>query len=1240
MALYGLQPRRRKDSSATLPNVMKTQTYDRLVSLISTGFLMLAAASATATPAITLFQDDFQGGIPGWTEVQPAAGVWVEPPMLWQFDQVSDSFSEQGNIHTGGTAGSATRLTVMLISDATVPANFGYTARLTAGDDDGLGLIWGYENETTFYRIAFSRQAGRTAVWPALGTTVDRMSNNVPIDVVPATSAFINTANRPFDLSVGVTNGLLTVNIIDDPLGSATPVNIVTDLLLPVAPVGKVGIFSWGMSGGTPKSFRIQNPVLNGVALDAAAVTQVLSNWSFTTTPSSTNDYPTPAGLWSQALGPNGDRGMMVENDDQAPENTATSYTNCPVRAAIAGDASWSNYVFSARLQTPDDDGFGLLLRYQDRTNWYRIAFRSQNTASGGIRRGISVQKNVNRTFDQMLSTTAFLPPTNSAFDVHAAIRGNALQVMCVVNPDTGSPTYTSFGPIDMGASALVPANLSTGKVGVFSWAQASVAPSTEDYGTGVDSVKVRQVNGEGLLVSSPFGAPNPPLGMNDLPVSGLVTAKVDNAVIAAPGVRQISTGWSGAGSVPGAGATNEVIFTLSQFSIITWKWQTQYLLAAGATTGGSVGASAGPWINATSNVTVTATAIPGYVFVGWSGDNLSKSPNLSLQMILPYTLTANFEVDTDGDGLSDIWEQQFFGAGNLSQNAAGNPDGDGRNNLAEFQDGSNPAFAETLVFTDGLTSRWINESRDRAIPGQLGITNFGGGFRGLWEVSNQNRTANSAGPDDGAFISLTNYGTNASFQGPAIVVRSNVWNSSWASTFSLSAEFSVGDNDGNCLYFRYGDRSNWFRVTLCGDDAAAITRPTQGVSVQKRTNGWFSVVPLNYISGPLGSVFPDPLDTTGFKRLRVTVNGTNDFFEVRVIGWNALSSTPDWDPNFEVVHTFTDNSLPTGRIGIGPWGQGAFGAWNATNGNPIGAGMFADNIIVQVDGTNAFVEDWETATEHTDFPAGWENAYAGYPLGTLLGDWHVSAHGTIAGFGFAFGTPQSGTIEFPEADGEGPIMLAPALTNANYLLELGIHPLDDGGMGFVYDFKDTNNFARVLFDSRVPVGGDMVQGVNISRKSGGVWSTIVAGDNTFVYAPGHPFDVRFANNNSKYTLTASLADNPSTVYHWSWTDQPVSATNRIGLALWDMPDAHYTYLRATALPAIIPFIPLNIDSAAISGGNVILNISKPTGSSYHVLRATNVTGPYTTNALNQTGAQYMEPAGTGNVFYKLQLVP
>ena len=362
---------------ANTPKIMKNLSRSGFSSISFGTIAILAqlaapAQRAIADPALLLFQDDFIGGIPGWTAVQPA-GAYNDGPMLWQFDKVNNAFSEQSNIYTDSATASTSRRAVMLINDTVAPASgWAYTARLTAGDDDGFGLIWGFENENTFYRVTFARQNRFTVGYPYQGVIVDRMSNSVITDIFGPDNSFINTANRPFDVTIAITNGLLTLVIVDDPLGAAGgPItyNLVTDQALPTAPSAKVGMFSWGQSGGTPRSFRIQNPVLNGTALDTAAISQVLSNWSFAVTPSTTNDYPVLSGLWSQALGANGDRGLMVENDDQAPENSTFSSTNTPVRAAVAGDVTWSNYVYSARLQTPDDDGFGLLLRYQNQTN-------------------------------------------------------------------------------------------------------------------------------------------------------------------------------------------------------------------------------------------------------------------------------------------------------------------------------------------------------------------------------------------------------------------------------------------------------------------------------------------------------------------------------------------------------------------------------------------------------------------------------------------------------------------------------------------------------------------------------------------------------------------------------------------------------------------------------------------------------------------------------------------------------
>jgi hypothetical protein len=49
---------------------------------------------------------------------------------------------------------------------------------------------------------------------------------------------------------------------------------------------------------------------------------------------------------------------------------------------------------------------------------------------------------------------------------------------------------------------------------------------------------------------------------------------------------------------------------------------------------------------------------------------------------------------DSDGDGLDDLWEQQFFG--NLDHGPREDPDGDGWNNAAEQMAGTNPVLNET----------------------------------------------------------------------------------------------------------------------------------------------------------------------------------------------------------------------------------------------------------------------------------------------------------------------------------------------------------------------------------------------------------------------------------------------------------------------------------------------------------------------------------------------------------------
>ena len=68
---------------------------------------------------------------------------------------------------------------------------------------------------------------------------------------------------------------------------------------------------------------------------------------------------------------------------------------------------------------------------------------------------------------------------------------------------------------------------------------------------------------------------------------------------------------------------------------------------------------------------------------------------NLSFTVDRPLNLVATFDRDSNNNGLPDVWEIAYFGSANVDPNA--DPDGDGRNNLQEFRDGTNPVVPDIL---------------------------------------------------------------------------------------------------------------------------------------------------------------------------------------------------------------------------------------------------------------------------------------------------------------------------------------------------------------------------------------------------------------------------------------------------------------------------------------------------------------------------------------------------------------
>lgn len=643
--------------------------------------LIFVLSLVQLTKAALLFEDNFDRSFSGWEVVQPP-GQYIDGPLSWRYDVVSGAFTEQSNIYTDNASYSPTAVAPMLINAATTTGAFTYQARLTAGDDDGFGLVFGYQNPTNFYRIVFARQA-RSAGFPWTGWSVDRMVDGTATNLFgygkPGyAQTFINRAGIAFDVTVSVNvANQLTLQVVDNPTGSSVTYPLVTAQELPEPVVGRVGIFTWGMSGGSPNGFRIENLDLspNGLAGNPNALT----DWTALIPPrmAGNNASLSSQPFWSLPTGTDGAYGRLEESGDCFAGNDAAGQVDFTGPTLVAGNENWSDYVFAARITPWDDDGQGIIFRYQNPSNFYRIALRAQ-ASNIGIPTGLSIQKNINGVYSEIYrdNPPIYRPAIGVPYDLIAKINGETLDVALVVDPD-GTAEVFDYGPFTVTGS-------DHGKIGLLSWAMTR---------TDFDWVSVH--DGAALYVSSAEGSPSPARGLHSYPPGQVVNLWAGLPDFSVPGVRKFPIGWAGAGVVPATGNTTNLTIRANDFSRLAWLWQTEYQLTVTNQSGGTVSFPAGEWFPDGSNITISAHADPGFVFEGWLGDLLSSSPTLNFVMDQPYHLRAMFAVDSDGDGLPDSWELAYFG--NLSETAAGDPDDDGRTNWQEFQDGTNPTVADIL---------------------------------------------------------------------------------------------------------------------------------------------------------------------------------------------------------------------------------------------------------------------------------------------------------------------------------------------------------------------------------------------------------------------------------------------------------------------------------------------------------------------------------------------------------------
>ena|SRR5215510_1209259 len=90
----------------------------------------------------------------------------------------------------------------------------------------------------------------------------------------------------------------------------------------------------------------------------------------------------------------------------------------------VAGDVGWADYTFSVKAKPSDDDGFGLVFRYQDAEHFYRLLFLQDGMSGGPMTR---LDRREGADYRELWSTQKGYRPGNEMM-IEVEVEGEAIR--------------------------------------------------------------------------------------------------------------------------------------------------------------------------------------------------------------------------------------------------------------------------------------------------------------------------------------------------------------------------------------------------------------------------------------------------------------------------------------------------------------------------------------------------------------------------------------------------------------------------------------------------------------------------------------------------------------------------------------------------------------------------------------------------------------------------------------------
>jgi hypothetical protein len=224
------------------------------------------------------------------------------------------------------------------------------TVRLQSFDDDALGVLFRYADADNFYRFSMDSERGYRRLVKAVGGVFTLLWED----------AVAYEVGRSYDLALTLTGSTLRGHM------DGIPLFVVED---GDVPAGRIGLYCWENADARFSHVRVfpANMTFDDWLLDERFDTPALATWTFVDdgTVDSPSNWQVIAG-WLRQTGNIHDGNLSAE----APEKLGTF--------AAAGTSEWTDYRLNVRLASGTDSAIGVMFRYTDADNYYRLSMDSQ----------------------------------------------------------------------------------------------------------------------------------------------------------------------------------------------------------------------------------------------------------------------------------------------------------------------------------------------------------------------------------------------------------------------------------------------------------------------------------------------------------------------------------------------------------------------------------------------------------------------------------------------------------------------------------------------------------------------------------------------------------------------------------------------------------------------------------------------------------------------------------------------